>query len=211
MADGGLTALSRELDALGGCSDARISGVDVVVRLTDVRDEDAPRGPRGPGDDSPAVTADAARAAVVLHDSRGGGKRLRVTAALPPSAGNDDVWSEVGAPLLSWLLSGFSAAVVTFGQVRTATRTLRRDACCTYCDVSPRGAGVTVCRPARASRTQCSATARCTIDSWPLSATRCPVLTARSCTLVCHSGSCVATSSWICCCRMTRPRTEASV
>jgi hypothetical protein len=119
--------LHRELLALGGCESARVTTAHVVVHLA---------RPLGPAADRPAARdpdslSPQGKDTVCVHGPAGVGAHpppqgpYRFSRVLGPASGagtpgdgGGGLWGELQASLVPWLLSGFSAVVVGYAQVR---------------------------------------------------------------------------------------------
>jgi hypothetical protein len=114
---GDIAEMSRELESLGG-GDTRIGNLELYCRVkpidgnggsahqvVDSLDETqlAVRDPRYPAD-TPAEKA-------VRH--------YKVTKVLGTSSANQDLYHSLGDSVLEWLLSGFNASIIGYGQVGT--------------------------------------------------------------------------------------------
>ena len=119
---GDALAMDRQVQLLGGSGSARVAGVDsdVWVRV------------RGDGDNGDSIVG-VDEGYVVVRDPREpvdaptaqGFRRFRVGGTLGETAGQQQVHGAVGVPALNWLLDGFNASFVAFGQVGTGkTHTL---------------------------------------------------------------------------------------
>jgi hypothetical protein len=113
----GIAEMSRELESLGG-GDTRIGNLELFCRVKPINANDgridqvvetlddtqlALRDPRYPPD-TPAHKA-------IRH--------YKVTKVLGPLASDQDLFQTLGGSVLEWLLSGFNASVIAYGQVGT--------------------------------------------------------------------------------------------